>query len=44
MRFWVASVFTIVGHWFLDRASQIDVDAFEMNFDGSSPFGRERRP
>lgn len=41
MRFWFASLLVVIGHAFLDWGNAISVDAFEMNFDGSRPWGKE---
>jgi hypothetical protein len=39
-RYWLASLFVVIGHAFLDWGNMLSVDAFEANFDGSRPFGR----
>ena len=40
MKYFIAQLFTVLGHWFLDTASSLDVNAFEENFDGTRPFGK----
>ena len=40
VKFWFASLLVVMGHWLLDAGNRISVDAFEMNFDGTRPWGR----
>lgn len=43
IKFHIAQILVIFGHMFLDMGNTLSVDAFEENFDGSRPFGKQRK-